>query len=343
MATTKLNFFNNTDKTTSNQILIFLEPIDPQETYLFSAWNVLNPSIGSTQTATLSNDFSGSIATFGDNRGNYSRPVTLELGKALKITNPNNQSPVIGLPGDPIFREQVGLQNEAKTPKTSLSVTWYVNGNKVVETNNTKETTLNPGFKSLFQLKQSVFLYLGQRPTETETYTIQTINQAQEFKVPNDATEMNFEVYTDPDGVDKFRLVRPNTYHQMVEEAVRISNIYNAEIQALEAQISTMNVNYSFTATLIFGGLTLASWAFGNRALIAGAANLVINSFSDFDSATRTFKVVGTSILACATAMEAIVKAVKDNAPPNLPNAQGDDYESFDSRDVKYELLLCNR
>lgn len=225
MATIKLNFFNNTDRPTSNQILIFLEPIDPQENYLFSAWNVLNPSIGSTQAVTLSNEFSGSIATFGDNRGNYSRPVALPLGNALQITNPNNQSPVIGLPGDSIFPEQVGLQNEAKTPPTRLSVTWYVNGNKVVETNNTDVTTLNPGFKSLFQLKQSVFLYLGQKPTETETYTIQTINKAQEFKVPNDETEMNFEVYTEPDGVDKFRLVSTNTYHHLVEEAIRLSKI----------------------------------------------------------------------------------------------------------------------
>jgi hypothetical protein len=85
------------------------------------------------------------------------------------------------LPGDSIDKEQVGLQNDAITPPTNLSVTWYVNGNKVVETNNTSTTTLNPGFKSLFQLKQSIFVFLGQRPTETETYTLSTINKAQEF------------------------------------------------------------------------------------------------------------------------------------------------------------------
>lgn len=93
-----INLFNNTTRVTTNQILLFLQPIAPQENYLFTAWQVLNPSIDSAQSAVLTNNFSGSIASFGDTRGNYSAPVALPLGVALEITDPNNQSPVIGLP-----------------------------------------------------------------------------------------------------------------------------------------------------------------------------------------------------------------------------------------------------
>lgn len=237
---TKLNFLNNTSKPTSNQILIFLQPVGPQQNYLFSAWNVLNPSIGSTQSVILNNEFSGSIATFGDTRGNYSGPVSLPLGKALQITNPNNQSPVIGLPGDSIDKEQVGLQNDAITPPTNLSVTWYVNGNKVVETNNTSTTTLNPGFKSLFQLKQSIFVFLGQRPTETETYTLSTINKTQEFPIPNSATEVSFEVYTDTDGIDKFREISNQQFNTLVEQSVRLSKTYRADLETFKTRIADL-------------------------------------------------------------------------------------------------------
>ena len=237
---TKLNFLNNTSKPTSNQILIFLQPVGPQQNYLFSAWNVLNPSIGSTQSVILNNEFSGSIATFGDTRGNYSGPVSLPLGKALQITNPNNQSPVIGLPGDSIDKEQVGLQNDAITPPTNLSVTWYVNGNKVVETNNTSTTTLNPGFKSLFQLKQSIFVFLGQRPTETETYTLSTINKTQEFPIRNSATEVSFEVYTDTDGIDKFREISNQQFNTLVEQSVRLSKTYRADLETFKTRIADL-------------------------------------------------------------------------------------------------------
>jgi hypothetical protein len=208
MESTKISFFNNTTTSTSNQILLFLQPVEAKSNYLFSAWNVLNPSRFSSQYVILSTDFSGSISSYGDTHGNYSSPVGLILGKALEITNPNDQSPVIGLPVDkPLLTpNQVGLLNNTATPAENLSVTWYVNGKKVVETNNTETTTLNPGFTATFELKQYIYCMLGQKPSLTETYTLQSFGMMQQFQVPNGADELNIEVYTDKDGKDKFKL-----------------------------------------------------------------------------------------------------------------------------------------
>lgn len=95
--------------------------------------------------------------------------------------------------------------------------------------------------------------------------------------------------------------------------------------------------DYTFAATLVFGTLAVATWAYGNKSLIAQAANVVIDNFSSFDQTARTFKIVGQSALACATAMEAILKAIKDNAPPSLLK------EGESSVDVSYKNLACQK
>lgn len=97
-------------------------------------------------------------------------------------------------------------------------------------------------------------------------------------------------------------------------------------------------ITYAFTATLIFGSLALASWAYDNKNLIANASQVVIDRFSDLDRAARTFKIVGSSFMACATAMNAIVKAIKENAPSNQLEC---DYESSDQTTVSYKDLSC--
>lgn len=241
MPTTNLHFLNNTARATSNQILIFLQPTAALPNYNFYAWEVLNPSIGSTQMAVLTNSFSGSIASFGDTRSNYSRPVALPLGQALLITNPNKQSPVIGVPdpdNDQVPAGAVGLENQAVTPPTNLSVKWYVNNNLVVETNNTAATTLNPGFTSTFELKQSIYCMLAQPPTMTETYTLQTFSKMTEFRVPNNATELFFEVVT-VKGVDTFREMAAEDFQRAEQNGLIMARSLSDAAQALQLEVSS--------------------------------------------------------------------------------------------------------
>ncbi len=222
---TTITFFNQVDAPTSNQILIFLQPEGAQDNYLFSAWDVLNPAIGSHASAQLSTQYSGSIATFGDTRGTYSDPVEMPLGQALGITNPNNQSPVIGGP-DPssgITSDEVGLANNCLTPPTDLSVAWYINGSRVVETNNTATTTLNPGFISTFQLKQAIFCMLAQVPTEGTTFTLQSFGRMTAFPIPNGAPEVNILVKT-VGGIDQFEL-SPKSFDELIHEGLQVRRV----------------------------------------------------------------------------------------------------------------------
>jgi hypothetical protein len=216
MASTNLHFFNNTTDVTSNQILIFLQPTGALDNYKFSAWNVLNPSIGSAQQAVLTSHFSGSVAAFGDSTGDYTRPVVLQLGLPQLVTNPNNQSPVIGgASSSTISPTQVGLDNECNTPNTNLSITWYVNGNKVVETNNTPTTTLNQGFEATFELTPSIYVMLAQAPTVTQTYTLQSFGKMAAFPVAVSATDLYFEVAT-VNGIDSVQSISQADYDKLV-------------------------------------------------------------------------------------------------------------------------------
>lgn len=43
---------------------------------------------------------------------------------------------------------------------------------------------------------------------------------------------------------------------------------------------------------------------------------MVIDNFSSLNKVARTFKVTGTSLLACAEAMNKIIEVIKNNPPP---------------------------
>ncbi len=206
--TTRIHIHNGIDKDNSNVMMLFLQPVEPKEDYVYSAWNVLNPSRNSQQQCELATSFAASIASFESPNVNYSDPVALTLGAAALITNKNGLSPAIsGISNAAITESEVGLDNQATTPPTDLSVTWYVNGNKVVQTNNTRESTLNPGFMSTFQLKQAVWVMFGQQPQITTTFTAQTFGRALEVPIPNGATDVYIASYTESNGIDTFKPV----------------------------------------------------------------------------------------------------------------------------------------
>ncbi|MGV1009985.1 MAG: hypothetical protein ACOYBY_15470 [Dermatophilaceae bacterium] len=218
--TTVIHVHNSVTQPTSNVVLLFLQPVSAQDNYVYSAWNVLNPSSGSHQQVDLTTSFSASVAAIGSAVSDYTDPVGLTLGTPALVSNPNNQSPAIaGLSSRSITSDEVGLDNECITPDTDLSSIWYVNGNEVVQTNNTATTSLNPGFVSTFQLKQSVWVMFGQRPTTTTTYTVQTFNQAVQIPIPNGATDVYIEAYTDANGIDTFKSVSSADFYASVQRS----------------------------------------------------------------------------------------------------------------------------
>ncbi|WP_377475853.1 MAG: hypothetical protein P2A85_23870 [Microcoleus anatoxicus] len=197
-----LHFYNNVKRQTSDKILIFLQPVTFSADYNSFAWRVLNPGIQRHQEAILENTFSGSIATYNSPVGDYSEPANLNLGEAKVIKQLGGQSSTITNDTRPVDPNLVGLYNDGEE---RLSVIWYVNNNKVVQTNNTEYTTFNSGKYSTFQLKQSIYVMLAQEPTETQTYKLQTYGNLQEFAISSSATDMYFEVFTDDKGGDKFK------------------------------------------------------------------------------------------------------------------------------------------
>ena len=251
--TTIIHVHNSVTDVTSNVVLLFLQPVAAEDNYVYSAWNVLNPSPGSHQQVDLTTSFAGSIAALGSAVTDYTDPAGLTLGTPGLITDSNNQSPAIaGTSTRSITTDEVGLDNECLTPATDLSVIWYVNGNKVVETNNTAATTLNPGFVSTFQLKQSVWVMFGQRPQITTTYTVQTFNQAVQIPIPNGATDVYIEAYTE-NGIDTFKPVTADQFSALTQQSARdflgyrraaLAEMENAQLRGTgSAQIVTKDIS----------------------------------------------------------------------------------------------------
>jgi len=224
--TTVIHVHNGVTQPTSNVVLLFLQPVSAQDNYVYSAWNVLNPSSGSHQQVDLTTSFSASVAAIGSAVSDYTDPVGLTLGTPALVANPNNQSPAIaGLSSQSITSDEVGLDNECTTPDTDLSIIWYVNGNEVVQTNNTTTTSLNPGFTGTFQLIQSVWVMFGQRPTTTTTYTVQTFSQSVQIPIPNGATDVYIEAYTDSKGIDTFKSVSSVDFYASVQRSGHLGDL----------------------------------------------------------------------------------------------------------------------
>jgi hypothetical protein len=226
MTTTTLHFYNNVARPNENSILIFLQPVAPKDTYMYAAWRVLNPAFHGHQSTLLSNSFSGAVAAVGSPVDDYTDPAPLRLGThPLLISNPNNQGLRIG-GEDPqvnLTPNEVGLENKAETPPTDISILWYVNGSLMVQTNNTSVTALTPGFTATFELQQYVYLMLGPTPIREPSYTVQVFSKTQQFAVPPSATDLYFEVFTDPTtGEDMFKEKSQADYHQAIFNARRI-------------------------------------------------------------------------------------------------------------------------
>jgi hypothetical protein len=64
---------------------------------------------------------------------------------------------------------------------------------------------------------------LAQPPTITSTYTIQTFGQTTSFAVPSDATDLYFEVYTNPQGIDTFEQITQAQFQQAQQSALLVA------------------------------------------------------------------------------------------------------------------------
>jgi rhizosphere induced protein len=156
-----------------------------------------------------------------------------------------------------------------------------------------------------------------------------------EVKFPSGQNKAVLTAKLDGEAI-KLDLSYQNALVAKYEQVQKLSRSIGSEFSDVPVeQQPERGIDYTFTATLVFGTLALATWAYGSQALIAQVANVVIDKFSSWDQATRTFKIVGQSALACATAMQAIVQAIKDNAPPLLLE------ELKSSVDVSYIDLQC--
>ena len=198
MTTVNFHFHCLTDKVGDKKCLLYLQPIGSDTTqakdYEYFAWQNFHPAKGSHNSIPLQTVYSAGVAKYPTTDFNeYTDPVGLDLGQAKKVINTNESDPHFSSDNKSIPAGLVGVYNACITPDNDLSVIWYVNGNKVVTTNNTDGSKMVPMDTSEFELKQTLYVNLATYDSEA-TYNIQTISQMFSFPFKNDDTDLYFEI-----------------------------------------------------------------------------------------------------------------------------------------------------
>ncbi|MBD2499262.1 putative adhesin [Anabaena azotica] len=200
MATTvNFHFHCLTDQIGDRRCLLFLQPVDSDsdkaKNYQYSSWQHFQPSQYSHNTITLQTVYSAGVAIYPTSSFHeFTDPIGLDLGKARKVINTHGSDPHFSGDVTSISPEIVGVYNACTdTQEMSLSVIWYVNKNKVVETNNTDDTKLLVNDTSTFQLKQTLYATLATYDSE-ETYNLQTFSKMFSFAFNNNDTDLYFEI-----------------------------------------------------------------------------------------------------------------------------------------------------
>jgi hypothetical protein len=198
MTTVNFHFHCLTDQVGDKKCLLFLQPIGSDTTqakdYEYFAWQNFHPAKGSHNTTVLQTVYSAGVAKYPTTDfGEYTDPVGLDLGQAKKVINTNGSDPHFSSDTTSIPADLVGVYNACTTPDNDLSVIWYVNGNKVVTTNNTADSKMLPNDTSEFELKQTLYVTLATYDSEA-TYNIQTISRMFTFPFKNDDTDLYFEI-----------------------------------------------------------------------------------------------------------------------------------------------------
>jgi hypothetical protein len=196
---TNLNFHCSTDQVGAFEVLLFLQPVGATENrardYEYYAWEKFHPAKGSNNTVSLETIYGASVATYKSPFGESTDPVELTLGQAQVVNNVAGSDPFFSMDTQAINKNLVGVVNS--TPDKDLWVTWRINKNPVVRTNNTDISKLTPQLTSTFELKQTLYCMFGTYKA-TDTYNIQTFSNMFSFQIPNDATDVYFEINTIP-------------------------------------------------------------------------------------------------------------------------------------------------
>lgn len=178
--------------------MLFLQPVNSEsseaEDYEYFSWQHFHPAKGSHDTTSLHTVYSAGIAPFPTNDfAEFTDPVGLNLGEAKKVINTGGSEPHFSSDTNKIGKDDVGVVNVCTDPDQFLSVIWYVNGDKVVATNNTDDSKLLPNDTSEFELKQTLYVTLAIYDSE-KTYNIQTVARMFDFEFNNDDTDLYFEI-----------------------------------------------------------------------------------------------------------------------------------------------------
>lgn len=182
MKTVRFNVKNDLSTTTTNHVLVFLKPVDPQSDYQYHSWINLNPSVGYTKPFDFNIDLSVAV---GDIDGGFGPQVPINPGECFQAQNPNGQSPFIDSSNNigGVTEAQVGVKNDCTTPDIQIVLTWSNRGNKIVTVGAQPPDIINVGKTVTFELEPSLYFMAADPTVVGPDFTLQDYSQATEYKL----------------------------------------------------------------------------------------------------------------------------------------------------------------
>ncbi|CAB1275493.1 hypothetical protein [Candidatus Nitrosacidococcus tergens] len=207
MKTVKFNVKNNLPTQTTNHVLVFLKPVQPQSDYQYFAWQDLNPSQGYIIPFDFSIDISVAV---GDINGGLGSPTSINPGQCFTAINPNGQTPKIdNIDINNVKPEQAGIVNGCNTPDTRIVLVWSNRGNRVITVGKGANDIINVGKIVTFELEPSLY-FMAADPTITgPNFTLQDYSDTTEYKlnVGDSEVDVSWTRGTDS-GKDEFIFTR---------------------------------------------------------------------------------------------------------------------------------------
>jgi hypothetical protein len=212
------------------------------------------------------------------------------------------------------------------------------------------QSVLGAGGNASFIPIETVAMILATNPQTIGTIITQAFSSGFIITMAGDDTSVNITYdkglgWSGPSGSTAELKNGDSIYNSMLNS--HLNNLknkikkYKDDLMAIEStrgvSTDTDVKKYLFTATLFFATATAAVSVYNHKAFIASKLKeVVINNFSSLNKVARTFKVTGTSLLACAEAMNKIIEVIKNNPPPATL------FDDTEVIDVSYKDLMCS-
>lgn len=201
---------NDVPGATVDHVLVFIKPKKALNSYLYYAWQDLNPSQGATIVFEYRRKWS--VAVEDPSTQALSAQVKINPGQRFSAINPSMQSPYIdGVDINSVEPEEAAVLNSCTTPPTSIVLYWYNMSKAVVCMGTEPPDSINVGKTTLFEADEALYFLSANPEAAGPDYGLYVFSDATPYIAPKGTEAVGVRWYRDTlAGRDQFEFTPPS-------------------------------------------------------------------------------------------------------------------------------------